>query len=160
MSFKNENRHMVDILFVLALFCVFTISALLLVILGADIYRKTVQDMDQNFTARTSFAYVTEKIRQSDSYHSVEVGTFSGEEALILTQSIDSVEYSTYIYLYDGHLKELFTKKGQSISPKAGQNILALNSFGVEQVNSNLYRLIMVAPNHTSFSMLVSTHSP
>jgi hypothetical protein len=159
MQFKSENKHMVDILFVLALFSVFTISALLLVILGADVYSKTIDDMDQNFTTRTSFSYITEKIRQADRTGAVEIGTFDGQDALILSQSLDDTVYCTYIYLYNGHLKELFIKKGQDIQPKAGQDIIALTSFHLEQMDDHLYRLTMKDATVSDFSLIISTHS-
>ena len=57
MHFKNENRHMVDVLFVLSLFCVFAFSALMLVIIGADVYKKTAAHMDTNYASRISYAY-------------------------------------------------------------------------------------------------------
>lgn len=40
MNVKQEKNHIVDVLFVLALFVVFTLSALVLVILGANVYRQ------------------------------------------------------------------------------------------------------------------------
>ena len=58
MNNKNDNRHMVDILFVIALFCVFALSALMLVIIGSNVYKKTVTNMDNNFDSRTSFSYI------------------------------------------------------------------------------------------------------
>lgn len=40
---SNEpSRHIVDILFVLALFCVFAASALMLVTIGANVYKQTL----------------------------------------------------------------------------------------------------------------------
>ena len=39
---KANNQHMIDILFVLSLFCVFALSSVILILFGADIYKKTV----------------------------------------------------------------------------------------------------------------------
>ena len=68
MQVKQERNHIVDVLFVLALFVVFTLSALVLVILGANVYRQTVSYMDENYEARTAYSYLTEKVRQNDVY--------------------------------------------------------------------------------------------
>lgn len=43
-----------DILFVLALFGVFAVSALSLVTIGADVYQHTVEDMSVNYDSRTA----------------------------------------------------------------------------------------------------------
>ena len=54
---SRENQHMIDILFVLSLFCVFAVSSVVIILFGAHIYRSTVSQMDDNYTARTSIAY-------------------------------------------------------------------------------------------------------
>lgn len=53
---SRENQHMIDILFVLSLFCVFAVSSVVIILFGAHIYRSTVSQMDDNYTARTSIA--------------------------------------------------------------------------------------------------------
>ena len=98
MPIKQEKRHIVDILFVLALFGVFAFSALILVILGADVYKSTVSSMSQNFESRTACSYITEKIRQNDVYDSVYIDDFEGTKALVFTQDIYGSQYGTYIY--------------------------------------------------------------
>ena len=52
---KQEKHFIVDILFVLALFGVFAVSALALVTIGADVYQHTVEDMGVNYESRTLF---------------------------------------------------------------------------------------------------------
>ena len=60
---RQENNHIVDLLFVLGLFFVFTISALFLILIGSGVYKNTVDKMDRNFATRAAIAYVTEKSR-------------------------------------------------------------------------------------------------
>ena len=83
MQVKQERNHIVDVLFVLALFVVFTLSALVLVILGANVYRQTVSYMDENYEARTAYSYLTEKVRQNDVYGSIYVGELECQDVLI-----------------------------------------------------------------------------
>ena len=59
---RNEG-HIVDFLFVLGLFFVFAFSALMLILIGSGVYKKTVDRMNENFNLRTTTAYITEKIR-------------------------------------------------------------------------------------------------
>ncbi len=142
---SNEpSRHIVDILFVLALFCVFAASALMLVTIGANVYKQTVSDMSINFTQRTAYSYVTEKIRQNDTYDAVSVGELRGTPALILTQQINGESYSTYLYFYEGYLKELFIRKDSFAGTdilSAGQDIMALSSFTAEEAEKGLIKL-------------------
>ena len=52
MNNKNQEKHfIVDILFVLALFGVFAVSALALVTIGADVYQHTVEDISISVTS-------------------------------------------------------------------------------------------------------------
>lgn len=107
---QKQPKHIIDILFVIALFCLFALSAIFLISIGADIYGKTVNNMESNFDARTALAYVTEKIRQSDQKDQITIGKLDDCQALIITsQSADSVYY-TYLYEYDGQLKELMVR--------------------------------------------------
>lgn len=70
-QYRNDSHHVVDILFVLALLCVFAVSAMILIILGANIYKVTVSHMNDNFSSRTSYAYIVQKIRQHEDRKSV-----------------------------------------------------------------------------------------
>lgn len=158
MNKRTENRHMVDVLFVIALFCMFAISALMLVIIGADVYRKTVSDMDTNFTARTSFSYVTEKIRQNDLNGNVSIGSFGDSDAIIITEEVNDESFTHYLYLYEGNLCELFCRTG-ALGPEAGDDIIAMDSFTIEQVNEHLYEVELLTADGDATSLMVSTHS-
>lgn len=143
---KETGRHIVDVLFVLALFGVFAASALMLVTLGANIYKQTVASMDNNFTERTVYSYITEKIRQNDTFDAVTAGELDGVPALILTERTDNQEYCTYLYYYDGYLKELYVRKGTFAGNNilsAGQNIIALSSFNVKASADGFIKLIL-----------------
>lgn len=50
---QTVRRSFVDVLFTLALFCVFCASALAVVVIGADVYTSTARSMDDNFSTRT-----------------------------------------------------------------------------------------------------------
>ncbi len=159
MDFKQKNRHMVDILFVIALFCVFAVSALMLVMIGANVYKKTVQNMDQNYNTRTSFAYITEKIRQFDSKDAISIGSLEGNDTLILTTIANDTVYTTYIYRYDGYLKELFVKAGAEISLESGQNILPISDFRLKAINQHLFQFTLTSENDTTYNLYVCTRS-
>jgi len=72
---KIKRKHMIDLLFPIALFLVLAASSLFLVILAANVYRKSVAWEESNYGSRTCLSYVTEKIRQSDTDGGVETGT-------------------------------------------------------------------------------------
>lgn len=159
MDIKQKNRHMVDLLFVIVLFCVFAISALMLVMIGSNVYKETVSNMDQNYSTRTSFAYITEKIRQSDSQGAISIGSLDGTDTLILTTASNNTVYNTYIYMYDGYLKELFAKSDATISLESGQNILPVSDFTLTAINAHLYQFTLTSENNVTYNLYVSTRS-
>ena len=104
---QKQEHHIIDILFVIALFCMFALSAIFLISVGADIYGKTVSHMESNFNSRTAFAYVTEKVRQADAASAIDIGQLDGIPALTITQTMGDTQYITYLYQHENHLKEL-----------------------------------------------------
>lgn len=156
---NKPDRHVIDLLFVIALFCIFALSAIFLISIGADIYGKTVTHMEQNFNGRTAFAYLTEKVRQSDRQGAVSVGELEGNPAVIITQENETAEYVTYLYEYHGYLKELLVRKDTPLGPEAGQNILAVTDFSISKVNDSLYSFHIAVDEKNSYRLFVSTRS-
>ena len=121
-----ENRHIVDTLFVLTLFAVFSICSMLLIAFGANIYQKTINNYEEHFNISTSVAYINEKIRQNDDSGAIELSSFGSSDAFRITSYYNDVKYYTYIYMDDGYLKELYAKSESKLSPKAGKKLLKL----------------------------------
>ena len=105
----KQKNHVVDLLFSLALFCVFAASALTIVIMGADVYQKSVNDMNRNSTIRTSLSYLSEKIHQNDAENGIRIDQLNDLPSLVLTQNLNGETYETWIYAYDGMLCEIMT---------------------------------------------------
>ena len=159
MKRKIENRHMIDILFVITLFCLFAVCAILLIAVGAKVYQNTIDNMDSHFTSNTSISYITEKIRQNDSAGNITLCEFGGQDALLLKETIDGEAYCTYIYSYGGYLKELFTLEKLALDPSAGQNILAVQEFHIRSIADSLYEITIVDKNHKTNMVTIGLKS-
>ena len=114
------KRHITDIIFVLSLFCVFAVLALFVVVLGANVYQGISADMTDNYSARSSVSYLTEKIRQNDAVNEISVQSIGGNDALVLSDG----KYATWIYAWDGKLMETTVNEGAAVSPGDGQDIM------------------------------------
>lgn len=156
---QRQEHHIIDILFVIALFCIFAMSAIFLISIGANIYGKTVSHMETNFSGRTSFAYITEKIRQADKEGAVSVGEFEGSPALLITETINGTDYITYLYEYDGYLKELMVRRDTPLSKAAGQDILAVSEFSLNRINNKLFSFTIATDPENSYRLYVSEKS-
>ncbi|MBQ7919306.1 MAG: DUF4860 domain-containing protein [Lachnospiraceae bacterium] len=161
MNDRKEKPHIVDVLFVLALFGVFTLSALVLVILGANIYKQTVSHMTNNYDSRMACSYFAEKIRQNDLASSVELGELYDTEALVFSQEINGETYATYLYYHEGYLKELFIKKGSNIGDDplaAGNPIMELEYLDMELISDNLLKIYFTLAPGQEQHVYLSTH--
>lgn len=155
---QKSNRHIIDVLFVIGLFSIFALSAVFLITIGADIYRKTITHMDENFNTRTSLAYLTEKIRQSDRADGVSLGSLEEHPALILHSETDDTSYRTYIYETDGMLQELMVRDDLTLSASAGQPILEVQAFTLTRINSHLLKC-SIRTDDESCEFYLSVHA-
>lgn len=156
---KASTRHMIDILFVLSLFCVFAFSSVILILFGADIYKKTVASMNSNYASRTSIAYLTEKVRQSDSYDSIYIDNTSGSERLMMTQEINGLTYATSLYEYNGYLYELFARTDIALPEDAGQQVFEISELDFDLISDSLLCISFVDESKENFTIYINLHS-
>lgn len=154
----KQKNHVVDLFFSLALFCVFAASALTIVIMGADVYQKSVNDMNRNSTIRTSLSYLSEKIHQNDAENGIRIDQLNDLPSLVLTQNLNGEIYETWIYAYDGMLCEIMTDLENGFTPEEGQPILEIGSFSLEQNGSRIILTVSDTQGNTS-SLSVSPRS-
>lgn len=125
MKLRFQEKHVIDIIFVLALFAMFAFSALTLIVMGADIYKDIVNEMDQSYRSRTESAYIVEKIRSADAEGRVGICNFEGSDALVIKDEIARRSVCTYIYSYEGSLRELCTDPSYGLMPRDGNRLLS-----------------------------------
>lgn len=131
----KENRGRITDVLALLCLAVFALCLLLVLLTGADAYRKLVNGGEERYERRTALQYLTTRVRQAET---LETGFLEGCEALILGQTIDGETYTTHIYCYDGWLRELYAVPGAKLPPKAGQPIAEAEAFRLQQDGSLL----------------------
>lgn len=152
---ESAKHHVIDFLFPIVLFFLFTISAVIIVLLAGRVYQSSVENASRNNNARTALSYITEKVHQNDSEGTIFLGTFDGCQALILKQEYNDITYYTYIYPHEDMLKELFIKEGANATAENGKTILDIQEFSMEAANDHLLRCSCTDSNGTSASMLI-----
>ncbi len=138
MQTRRETHHLIDFLFPVALLFVFAFSAVAVILLATDVYRDTAAHSARTYTAETALAYLTEKVHQGDHEGQVEICEFDGCRALRIRQTYEDANYSTYIYAYQGALRELFTKDGVNVSVEDGQSILEISDLTFADLGEGL----------------------
>lgn len=127
----ERQKHSVGGVGVLLLTAVFAVCVLLVLLTGADSYRRLTARDTASFQRRTPVQYLATKVRQADAAGCVEVGTFGGPggtdgqgDTIFLREVIDGAPYVTRLYCYDGSLRELFTEESAQAAPEDGEQVL------------------------------------
>ncbi|MDR3037415.1 MAG: DUF4860 domain-containing protein [Coriobacteriales bacterium] len=127
------RRHTLDLVVVVALFCVYTACALLLCVIGAEVYRATAQTMQHNVDQRTSVLYVAEKLRQNDREGTVRVEDLDGSTALILTEKQSGRDFETWLFVQDSVLYEGLFAPGDRPDAKLCQPIMPMSALTIRE---------------------------
>ena len=128
MSDEHKTARSLGSLAALLLFAVFAVCVLSVLLTGAGAYRRLTERDQAAFEDRTAARYVTTRIRQADRAEGVLLRQFDGVDALVLVEQIDGAHYETWIYCYDGQLRELFVGEDALVQPEAGEMILPMES--------------------------------
>ncbi len=160
MNEKKFQRHVIDILFVLALMALFAISSVMIIAIGASVYRQTVDTMSDNYSLRTSYSYITEKIRRSDTDAGVEIGKIGNSSSLLLRQNIDGISYTTYLYFYEGSLMEMFVRSDMEFSEELGTPIMEIAGLQfTSSENKNILNIKITEKDGTRRTLLIKLRS-
>lgn len=128
-----KRRGNIDTVFVLIIFSTFAFSVLMVLALGAGIYRNISDITREDESERTALSYVRTKVRNMDSSEAISVAPFEGEPALYIEEDIGGKKYNTIIYFYDGWLCEIFCEASLHMSPHDGMRIIQVDSMRFEQ---------------------------
>lgn len=153
-----HGQHTADFLFILSLLGVFALSALLVMLFGAGIYEKLVQQSQSMYETGTALSYVREKIHSCDSGQGISIVSKDGTDVLVLTDQVNGRMLHTCIYFLDGALLELNEPAGESLPLTAGQEILTLTDFSMQQLSDTLFHFTAVGSDRQSDEIYVTLH--
>ena len=159
MRFQTRSSHVIDLIFPIALFFVFAASSLSVLILAANIYASTTSRLAANDQNRTALAYISEKIRQNDTQGAVGLSVIDGTDCLTMSAVYNGTPCTTYIYEYEGMLKELFINDGVPVTLKDGKDIMEIASLSMEQLDERVYQFISVDSDGYESSLIASERS-
>ena len=86
-----------------------------------------------------------EKVRECGDASLISVQEMEGQQVLVIDSVHGEEMYSSYIYLEDGNLKELFVKKADFAGLEGGQELVELESFSVDRPENDLLALSVSA---------------
>ena len=124
-------QHSMQGTFIFVLLGLFALMSTLMVLLGAQMYRATVDRSQYNNENRVMGAYVRSMIRSMDDGE-ISVESPGGITALALKETWEGEAYVTWLYQYEGQLYEQFTDMGEDFNPERGTQICPANSLSAE----------------------------
>jgi len=138
---KAIKGHNIDTIFVLIVFSIFAFSILMVLMLGASIYRNINDISRAEQHEHTAASYIWTKLKNFDEKDAISVGEFDGVSAVFIDENLDGTDFRTAIYVYDGWLLELFSEKSLEFSPENGRRIVQSEEMTFKNVNNNLIEI-------------------
>ena len=135
---KTIRSSKVDTVFVLIIFCVFAISMLMVLMLGASIYKNMTEISRDGYDERTTLSYFWTKIKNNDEEGTIYIGDFQGQPALCFAEVYGDTTYNTMIYRYNGMLYELFAEQGMQFDPEDGTPVIDAEDLSFEALGDGL----------------------
>lgn len=122
----------------LILTCLFAVTMLLTLVMGAKVYRGVQQRVEDSAAQRVGLSYITAKIHAGDHADGVSIQTFGGVDAVVLAQEYGGERYVTALYVYDGQLMELFCSNLNDFSPDEGTPIIEARQMTAQAADGGL----------------------
>lgn len=153
---RRTIQHHMDGLAALLLFGVFAVCVLLVLITGADAYRRLTDRDQDSYLRRTGVQYIAAHVRHADSLDVVRVEPFDGVDALVLAD--EGGEYLTRVYCYDGWLMELYCAEGANLGPQDGEKVLKASGLELSR-KDNLLEIVLISPKGARDTLRLSLRS-
>lgn len=150
----KREKGLVHTVCVLAVICMFGISAMMLGSVGASVYKNIAERNLDSFELRTSLSYVKTKINQYDEIGKIAVEERDGVKMLILSEEVEGEIYDTSVYFNKGKLYEITGERGMKFKPDDGFAILSVDSFEITE-KDGLVKLVTTNKDGESETLYV-----
>lgn len=150
-----------------------TITTLLLIILlGMGLFAVTLSTVNAyqrlntakegTTELRIAYSFVTTKIRQNDMTGCLDIvpDPISNQNALVLYETIEGIEYATWIYHYEDTLWEAFVLKEEMPSLEISQAIAKIDAFSISyDSNAQGIHIQMDKKGYESYGGMIKTRT-
>lgn len=124
---KSKGK-LANALFFLSLLCIFVICSVLVVSYQIDGYHQILEENETIQNQSLVVSYIRNQVRFHDRQDKIKVRTIDGIDVLALYQE----STVTYLYVYDGSLKELYTVDSYPLELNAGEDLFQLDGMDIE----------------------------
>src|SRR5660397_37010 len=130
---------MTEIILVMVLLILFSISTLALVATGSDSYINIINDNEKNSNLRVAQSYIHTKVRQNLEKDAIYTAEFPeiNDTCLVVKDGYSNVKYETVIFLQNGQMKESLVIDGGSFNPEASFTIVEIDELDFKIIEGN-----------------------
>ncbi len=156
-----KKRMSISDIFPVALFLIFTFSVMFFVIISVQLYRSIVRHSGSEEDTDIAARYMVEKIRSHDELGNITVTDYMGHEAIRLDKMVKDQPYVTYIYVYNGSLRELYVEESElsNCSEDSGTEILEIKDMNIEKISEDLLKFDFTGNDENNSEAIVSLKS-
>lgn len=132
---KEHDHSRITQILTLLVFGIFALSVTAVLLTGAGAYRKLTERDTAAHESRVAVRYLTTRFHQAPS-----VGTedFQGVQALTIREEIGGRTYLTWVYCYEGFIRELFSAESANVALEDGEKILEAEALTFARADSLL----------------------
>lgn len=129
MKYRKHQKNSISSLMALLVFGIFAVCILAVLLLGADIYESLSARDQKAYGERTGVQYLASRVRQAECGEQIWLDRIGSSDALVIPEQIEGERYQTWVYCYDGWLREYFTEEGlEKPEPELGEEVLEAES--------------------------------
>lgn len=129
----KKNKGHIKLICEGLLLLTFIICTLFVVLIGSGVLDSITKRSDDNFERLITRQYIINKVHESDKAGLISTVELEGEQVLKI--DIPDSEYSSYIYYYDGGIRELVANINDGLGLSDGIKILDCKEFEIKALN-------------------------
>lgn len=123
---SNRNIH---VLFSLSLFLIFVIGSFFIITYEIMGYQNIITSSKQEDELLLPLSFINTKIKSNDSYQTCEITEIDNVACL----KIKTSQTTTYIYLHEGYLKELYVSNDYIPKLNEGSKLFVIDNINMSQ---------------------------
>lgn len=150
----NGQPRMIQSVFVLLFLAVFAAMSTLLVTLGAQVYRGTVERANGNNQARILSMVVRSSLWAEDGLGEVVIEDHDGLQVLAVVSTYDEENYIKRLFCHDGMLYESFTSAEYPFSPESGESLCEAAALELA-LEKGMLNVLLTAPDGSQSQVLL-----
>lgn len=124
-----SDIRQVNRIYALILFAIIIMSFLIVTLLGINSFKSLQSHRETSLAQRLETQVVTSDVRSFDSADAISREAGPEGDALVLTEHLDSGDYQTRVYLYQGNLVQEYAAADSDIDPTKASVITSCATF-------------------------------